>query len=151
MRAPYSLLPSVLQCCTYICFRFSYSTTSVLLHSTRAWVRRLPYPRVGTLRTSPKTLKLANSASLGIDHVWPIHPSCCPFLVLDNTSRLHMAVYVNLSPTVANFLEYALLRTSVTRLSLTMGALAYLVWYYPNYICRGNLVYSNFLPWRSYD
>ncbi|EWG40194.1 hypothetical protein FVEG_15117 [Fusarium verticillioides 7600] len=55
----------------------------------------LPYPRVGTLRTSPKTLKLANSASLGIDHVWPIHPSCCPFLVLDNTSRLHMAVYVN--------------------------------------------------------
>lgn len=28
----------------------------------------------------------------------------------------------------------------VTRLSLTKGALAYLVWYYPNYICRGNLV-----------
>ena len=49
--------------------RFSYSTTSVLLHSTRAWIRRLPYPRVRTLRTSPKTLKLSNSASLGIDHV----------------------------------------------------------------------------------
>jgi hypothetical protein len=50
-------------------------------------------------------------------------------------------IYVNVSPTVANSLEYALLRTSVTRLSLTKGALAYLVWYYPNYICRGNLVF----------
>jgi hypothetical protein len=62
------------------------------------------------------------------------------FLVLDNTSRLHIVIYVNVSPTVANSLEYALLHTSVTRLSLTKGALAYLVWYYPNYICRGNLV-----------
>lgn len=62
-----------------------------------------------------------------------------------------MVIYVNVSPTVANFLEYALLRISVTRLSLTMGALAYLVWYYPNYICRGNLVIRIFMPWRPND
>ncbi|KAJ0134722.1 Uncharacterized protein HZ326_22236 [Fusarium oxysporum f. sp. albedinis] len=38
--------------------RSSCPITSVLLHSTRARIRRLPYPRVRTLRTSPKTLKL---------------------------------------------------------------------------------------------
>lgn len=34
------------------------------------------------------------------------------FLVLDNTSRLHIVIYVNVSPTVVNSLEYALLHTS---------------------------------------